>query len=204
MRVSKESIFTGLNNIHVLTIADVRLDECFGFTDQEVMELLGYYGMSEKYHAVKEWYDGYRFGDVEVYCPWDVVNYCALLCSDADALPENYWANSSGNDVVRHFLRKAGESSSVKREIERLIAGELVTKEIHQEITWHDMYSSIDKIWSVLFMTGYLTQRGRGEGRSLRLAIPNLEVREIFTTQVMELFKEDAKQDGEALDGFFE
>lgn len=200
MRVSKESIFTGLNNIHVLTIADVRLDECFGFTDQEVMELLGYYGMSEKYHVVKEWYDGYRFGDVEVYCPWDVVNYCALLCSDADALPENYWANSSGNDVVRHFLRKAGESSSIKREIERLIAGELVTKEIHQEITWRDMYSSIDKIWSVLFMTGYLTQRGRGEGRSLRLAIPNLEVREIFTTQVMELFKEDAKQDGKSLD----
>ncbi|MDE7311247.1 MAG: ATP-binding protein [Eubacterium sp.] len=200
MRISKESIFTGLNNLNMLTIADVRLDECFGFTDEEVRRLLDDFGMSDKYGAVKEWYDGYRFGDVEVYCPWDVINYCALLRSDANARPENYWANSSGNDVVRRFIREAGGSSSIKREIERLIAGELVTKEIHQEITYRDMYSSIDKIWSVLFATGYLTQRGRGEGRSFRLAIPNLEVREIFTSQIMELFKEDARQDGKALD----
>lgn len=200
MRISRESIFTGLNNLNVLTIADVRLDECFGFTDEEVKDLLNYYGLSRQYNVVKEWYDGYRFGDVDVYCPWDVINYCALLRFDADAKPENYWANSSSNDIVRHFIREAGGRVTTKREIESLIAGEAVTKEIHEEITYPDMYSSIDNIWSVLFTTGYLTRRGRGEGRSFMLAIPNLEVREIFTTQIMDMFKEDVKQDGKALD----
>lgn len=200
MRISKESIFTGLNNLSVLTIADVDFDEYFGFTDAEVKELLGYYGLSDKYGAVKEWYDGYRFGNVEVYCPWDVVCCCRKFRSDPNARPENYWANSSGNDAVRRFIREAGDSGSTKREIESLIAGELVTKEIHQEITYPDMYSSIDNIWSVLFTTGYLTQRGRGEGRSFHLAIPNLEVREIFTRQVMDMFKEEAKKDGKSLD----
>ena len=200
MRISKESIFTGLNNLNVLTVADARQDERFGFTDEEVKELLHYYGLSDKYSAIREWYDGYRFGDVEIYCPWDVINYCALLRADPTALPENYWANSSGNDVVRRFLREAGDNKTVKREIERLIAGEIVTKEIHQEITYSDMYGSIDNIWSVLFATGYLTQRGRGEERSFQLAIPNLEVREIFTSQIMDMFKEDAKKDGESLD----
>lgn len=200
MRISKESIFTGLNNLNVLTITDVRLDECFGFTDEDVKKLLADYDLFDKYSAVKEWYDGYRFGEVDVYCPWDVINYCALLCSAPNAQPENYWANSSGNDAVRRFIREAGDKETTKREIESLIAGELVTKEIHQEITYPDMYSSIDNIWSVLFTTGYLTQRGKGEGRSLRLAIPNLEVREIFTTQIMDMFKKDAGQDGKALD----
>ncbi len=200
MRISKESIFTGLNNLNVLTVADARQDERFGFTDEEVKELLHYYGLSDKYSAIREWYDGYRFGDVEIYCPWDVINYCALLRADPTALPENYWANSSGNDVVRRFLREAGDNKTVKREIERLIAGEIVTKEIYQEITYSDMYGSIDNIWSVLFATGYLTQRGRGEERSFQLAIPNLEVREIFTSQIMDMFKEDAKKDGESLD----
>jgi hypothetical protein len=200
MRISKESIFTGLNNLNVLTVADARQDERFGFTDEEVKELLHYYGLSDKYSVIREWYDGYRFGDVEIYCPWDVINYCALLRADPTALPENYWANSSGNDVVRRFLREAGDNKTVKREIERLIAGEIVTKEIHQEITYSDMYGSIDNIWSVLFATGYLTQRGRGEERSFQLAIPNLEVREIFTSQIMDMFKEDAKKDGESLD----
>ncbi len=200
MRISKESIFTGLNNLNVLTVADARQDERFGFTDEEVKELLHYYGLADKYSAIREWYDGYRFGDVEIYCPWDVINYCALLRADPTALPENYWANSSGNDVVRRFLREAGDNKTVKREIERLIAGEIVTKEIHQEITYSDMYGSIDNIWSVLFATGYLTQRGRGEERSFQLAIPNLEVREIFTSQIMDMFKEDAKKDGESLD----
>lgn len=200
MRITKESIFTGLNNLCVLTITDVRMDACFGFTDEEVKGFLNYYGLSDKYHAVKEWYDGYQFGETELYCPWDVINYCALLRSSPNARPENYWANSSGNDVVRRFIRGAGDRGTTKREIESLIAGELVTKEIHQEITYADMYSSIDNIWSVLFTTGYLTQRGRGEGRSFQLAIPNLEVREIFTTQIMDLFKKDAKQDGQGLD----
>ena len=165
-----------------------------------VKKLLADYDLFDKYSAVKEWYDGYRFGEVDVYCPWDVINYCALLCSAPNAQPENYWANSSGNDAVRRFIREAGDRETTKREIESLIAGELVTKEIHQEITYPDMYSSIDNIWSVLFTTGYLTQRGKGEGRSLRLAIPNLEVREIFTTQIMDMFKKDAGQDGKALD----
>ena len=200
MRISKESIFTGLNNLCVLTITDPRLARSFGFTDEDVRQLLDYYGLSDKYSVVKEWYDGYRFGDVDVYCPWDVINYCALLLTDPDALPENYWANSSGNDAVRRFIREAKDGGTVKREIERLIAGEAVTREIRQEITYPDMYRSIDNIWSVLFTTGYLTWRGRGEGRSFRLVIPNLEVREIFTTQIMELFKEDVKNGQKALD----
>lgn len=172
MRISRESIFTGLNNLNVLTIADVRLDECFGFTDEEVKDLLNYYGLSRQYNVVKEWYDGYRFGDVDVYCPWDVTNYCALLRFDADAKPENYWANSSSNDIVRHFIREAGGRVTTKREIESLIAGEEVAKEIHEEITYPDMYSSIDNIWSVLFTTGYLTRRGRGKGAVLCLQSP--------------------------------
>ncbi|MCI8300933.1 MAG: AAA family ATPase [Lachnospiraceae bacterium] len=200
MRISRESIFTGLNNLSVLTIADVRMEEYFGFTDMEVRELLDAYYLSDQYCVVKDWYDGYRFGNVEVYCPWDVINYCALLRFDPHAVPENYWANSSGNDAVRHFIKEAGNSATIRREIENLIAGELVTREIHQEITYPDLYSSIDNIWSVLFTTGYLTQRGRGEGRSFQLAIPNLEVREIFTTQIMDMFREDVKQDGGALD----
>ena len=200
MRISRESIFTGLNNLRVLTIADADFDEYFGFTDQEVRALLADYGMSEKYDVIKEWYDGYRFGNADVYCPWDVICCCRKFRTEPDARPENYWANSSGNDAVRRFIREAGGNGTIKREIESLIAGELVTREIRQEITYPDMYSSIDNIWSVLFTTGYLTQRGRGMGRSFHLAIPNLEVREIFTGQIMDLFREDVKQDGKALD----
>lgn len=200
MRISRESIFTGLNNLNVLTVTDVRLDACFGFTDEDVKQLLEYYGLSAQYSAVREWYDGYRFGNAAIYCPWDVINYCALLRQAPDARPENYWANSSGNDAVRRFIQEAEDSGTTKREIEDLIAGEPVTKEIRQEITYPDMYSSTDNIWSVLLTTGYLTWRGRGAGRSFQLAIPNLEVREIFTTQIMDMFRKDAKQDGKALD----
>lgn len=200
MRTSKESIFTGLNNLCVYGIVDVRLDRFFGFTDRDVKKLLDYYNLSEKHALVKEWYDGYRFGNVDVYCPWDVINYCALLRADTGARPENYWANSSSNDVVKHFIREAGDGETMKREAERLIAGETVTRNIRQDITYPDMYSSADNIWSVLFTTGYLTWRGRGEGRSFHLAIPNLEVREIFTTQIMDLFQEEAGRDGKMLD----
>lgn len=202
MRITKESVFTGLNNLNVLSISDVEFQEFFGFTDKEVKKLLNYYGLYEKYGAIKEWYDGYRFGNTEVYCPWDVVCYCRKLLVEPNALPENYWSNTSGNDAVRHFICESQGSGMTKREIEKLIEGELITKEIHQEITYQDMYDSVDNIWSLLFTTGYLTQRGRGEGHGFRLAIPNLEVREIFTTQIMELFKENVKKDGELLKEF--
>lgn len=203
MRISKESIFTGLNNLKVLSVADVRFDEYFGFTDREVKELLEYYGLSSRYGMVKEWYDGYQFGNVEVYCPWDVVNYCELLCAEPDAHPQNYWSNTSSNDAVRRFIQNAGKAST-KREIERLIAGETITKEIHQELTYIDMYRSIDNLWSLLFTTGYLTQRGRPDGNRFHLAIPNMEIRTIFTAQIMELFKETVQKDGATLNRFCE
>ncbi len=203
LRVAKESIFTGLNNPKILSITSVRFDEYFGFTDEEVRELLRYYGLSDSYNAVKEWYDGYRFGNVDVYCPWDVINYVDDLRDEPSLAPKNYWANTSGNDVVRHFIEKVGDGLT-KREIENLIAGEIVTKEIHQELTYNRLYDSIENIWSVLFTTGYLTQRGKPEGDMFRLTIPNREIRKIFTDQVMYLFKENTKKDGETLNAFCE
>ena len=185
MRISKESIFTGLNNLKVLSIADVRFDEYFGFTDQEVRELLSYYGLSHKYQEVKDWYDGYQFGNVEVYCPWDVLNYCDLLRADPEAQPQNYWANTSGNEVVRRFIEQS-DNGRTRLEIERLVAGEVIQKNIRQELTYQDMYQSIENLWSVLFTTGYLTKRGRASGDEFQLAIPNMEIRKIFTTQIME------------------
>ena len=176
MRISKESIFTGLNNLKVLSVADVRFDEYFGFTDSEVRELLEYYDLSRNYGDVKEWYDGYRFGNVEVYCPWDVVNYCDELRADS--------------------------IGTTKNEIERLVAGEVIKKEIHQELTYKDMYNSIDNIWSILFTTGYLTQRGKPERKSFYLAIPNMEIREIFIEQIMDFFKENIKKNGDAVNAF--
>lgn len=199
--VAKESIFTGMNNLKVLSIADVRFDEYFGFTDSEVKDMLEYYELTEVYGAVKEWYDGYRFGNVDVYCPWDVINYIDELRADKTAFPQNYWSNTSSNDIVRHFIEKA-TSGTIKREIEALVAGETVTKEIHQELTYKDLYDSIDNIWSVLFATGYLTQRRKAEGDIFQLAIPNMEIRRIFTRQIMELFKENVQKDGAALEAF--
>ncbi|MDO5423726.1 MAG: AAA family ATPase [Eubacteriales bacterium] len=201
LRISKESIFTGLNNLKVLSVAEVQFDEAFGFTDEEVREILEYYGLSDHYEEMKEWYDGYQFGNVEVYCPWDVINYCDTLRADPDAQPRNYWINTSSNEVVRRFIRKS-DNASVRREIEKLVAGEVITKEIHQELTYKDMYDSIDNLWSVLFTTGYLTQRGKPEGDRFRLAIPNMEIRKIFTTQIMEFFKENVPKNGEALKEF--
>ena len=204
MRISKESIFTGLNNFEVLSVADVRFDEYFGFTDQEVRKLLEYYHLSDKYQQVKEWYDGYQFGNVEVYCPWDVMNYCVTLLADPNAEPQNYWINTSSNEVVRRFIRESDNSGTIRREIEGLVAGECIIKELHQELTYEDMYQTVDNIWSVLFTTGYLTQRGRSEGNIFRLAIPNREIRNIFTTQIMQLFRENVKKDGELLNRFCE
>ena len=201
MRISKESIFTGLNNLRALSVSDVEFDEYFGFTDSEVKEMLEYYGLQQNYQTMKEWYDGYRFGNVEVYCPWDVICHCSKLCADRDALPQNYWSNTSSNDAVKKFIRSAG-AGTTKREIEKLVAGETIEKEIHQELTYNDMYDSIDNMWSVLFTTGYLTQRGKPERKRFPLAIPNMEIREIFTDQIMDFFKESLRGNGEAVNAF--
>lgn len=203
MRISKESIFTGLNNLKVLSIAEVQFDEAFGFTDQEVREMLEYYGLSEHYEEIREWYDGYQFGNVEVYCPWDVINYCDALRADQDAQPKNYWSNTSSNEAVRRFIQES-DKAAVRREIERLVAGEVITKEIHQELTYKDMYASLDNLWSVLFTTGYLTQRGKPEGNRFQLAIPNMEIRNVFTAQIMDYFKENVPKNGDALREFCE
>ena len=203
MRISKESIFTGLNNLKVLSIAEVQFDEAFGFTDQEVREMLEYYGLSEHYEEIREWYDGYQFGNVEVYCPWDVINYCDALRADQDAQPKNYWSNTSSNEAVRRFIQES-DKAAVRREIERLVAGEVITKEFHQELTYKDMYASLENLWSVLFTTGYLTQRGKPEGNRFHLAIPNMEIRNIFTAQIMDFFKENVPKNGDALREFCE
>lgn len=198
LRVSKESIFTGLNNLKVLSVTDVRFDEYFGFTDHEVRELLQYYGLSEHYEAIKEWYDGYQFGNVSVYCPWDVISYCDQLCADPTERPQDYWSNTSSNSIVRRFIERSNKQT--KDEIERLIAGEAIVKEIKQELTYNELDKTIDHLWSVLFTTGYLTQKGREEGRKYLLAIPNLEIRELFITQIREWFHDTSKRDLSKLD----
>ena len=201
LRISKESIFTGLNNLKVLTIADERFDEYFGFTDKEVRGLLEYYDAADHYDEVKRWYDGYQFGNAEVYCPWDVLNHCDRIRSESNVQPENYWINTSSNDAVKRFIQESANATT-KREIERLVAGEIIIKEIHQELTYPEIYQTIDNIWSLLFTTGYLTQRGKAEGRQMKLAIPNLEIRDIYVTQIMEFFKENVRKDGDTLNRF--
>lgn len=201
MRISRESIFTGLNNFQVLSISDVGFDEYFGFTDNEVRQLLCYYRQEQSYGSIREWYDGYRFGNVDVYCPWDVLNHCQKLLADPSVQPQNYWINTSSNDVVRRFIEKS-DSGMTRQEIEALIAGEEIEKEICQELTYQDMYANIENIWSVLFMTGYLTYHGKPENNRFCLAIPNLEIRNIFTTQIMEYFRKNVQADGKTLKNF--
>lgn len=203
LRLSKESIFTGLNNLKVLSIADVRFDEYFGFTDKEVQELLKYYELTEFYSIVKEWYDGYCFGNVHIYCPWDVICYCDELRFDPKALPKDYWSNTSSNEVVRHFIENA-ETNTTKREIERLVAGDIIKKEIRQELTYRGLYNNTENIWSVLYTTGYLTQQGEPDGDIFSLVIPIQEVRKIFIKQITNWFRDTAKKDGEALNAFCE
>lgn len=201
MRISRESIFTGLNNFQVLSISDVGFDEYFGFTDNEVRQLLCYYRQEQSYRSIREWYDGYRFGNVDVYCPWDVLNHCQKLLADPSVQPQNYWINTSSNDVVRRFIEKS-DSGMTRQEIEALIAGEEIEKEICQELTYQDMYANIENIWSVLFMTGYLTYHGKPENNRFCLAIPNLEIRNIFTTQIMDYFRKNVQADGKTLKSF--
>lgn len=200
LRVSKESIFTGLNNPKILSITDMRFEEYFGFTDLEVKQLFSYYGLDEYLNIVKQWYDGYQFGKAEIYCPWDVINYCDQLRTDKSASPQDYWSHTSDNDLVRRFVKKA--TKYTQNEIEKLIAGETVVKPIRQELTYNELDSSIDHLWSVLFTTGYLTQRGKVGEEQYRLAIPNKEIRKIFVTQVQEWFQEAARLDTPKLDAF--
>lgn len=204
LRIARESIFTGLNNLRVLSVMDVQFQEYFGFTDSEVRRMLEDYGLSGAYETVREWYDGYRFGNMQMYCPWDVVNYCALLRAQPDAQPRDYWSNTSSNDAVRHFIEYARQGT-VKQEIERLAAGEAVAKKIRQDLTCRDLYASVEHIWSVLFMTGYLTQRGNpAADGSLYLVIPNLEIRGVFARQIMEYFQQNICKDGQAVERFCE
>ena len=200
LRIAKESIFTGLNNFNVLSITNVQFDEFFGFTDREVRDLLEYFGLSEHYETIKEWYDGYQFGKKAVYCPWDVISYCKNLCADPEALPEDYWSNTSSNSIVRRFIDKSNKQT--KDEIEQLIAGESIVKEIRQELTYNEFDKSVGHLWSVLFTTGYLTQKGRLDSKRYRLAIPNREIRELFLTQIREWFQDTTSENVMKLDKF--
>ena len=200
LRIAKESIFTGLNNFKVYSITDKSFDETFGFTDAEVRELLRYYGQEKYYETVKEWYDGYRFGNVDVYCPWDVINFCSDHLADPGLEPKNYWANTSGNSVISHFIDSVGKPQKLTRMVlEHLVNGGIVQKEINSELTYKELYSSIDNLWSTLFMTGYLTQRGEFSGNRYNLVIPNREIRNIITNHILKMFKENVKDDGKTV-----
>ncbi len=206
LRISRESIFTGLNNFKVYTVKDVRYKEYFGFTDAEIRQMLEYYGVSDQYHAVKEWYDGYLFGNLGIYCPWDVINYCGDLRDGSATKPQNYWVNTSSNDIIRRFLVKA--DAVTRDEIELLINGGCVKKMIHQELTYRDLDSDIDNLWSILYTTGYLTQAeedidvDEDEEELSALVIPNREIHWIYVQQIRKWFKEEARKDTQKLENF--
>ena len=197
LRVSKESIFTGLNNLKVHSISDVRYDEYFGFTDQEVGEMLTCYGLENHHAETREWYDGYRFGEQDVYCPWDVINFCDDLCSDPQAKPKAYWINTSSNDLVKDFVEVADKNT--QDEIERLIAGETIEKNVRLDLTYAEVHQSVDNLWSVLFTTGYLTHAGKISEGAYKLKIPNREVREVFILQIQEWFKKTFVRDDQPM-----
>lgn len=196
MRIWEESFFPVLNNLRILSITDVRFAEYFGFTDKEVRKLLEYYGLSYHYDEIREWYDGYQFGNARLYCPWDIVNYCNALQMDCDAQPQNYWGNMGSNDTVKYFIRESYKSTT-RHEIEKLVAGEFITKEIRRRLTYKDMYDSIDNIWSALFIAGYLTQRGKTKWNGFHLAI-----RKIFIEQILEFNRENITRNREVLKDF--
>ena len=200
LRISKESIFTGLNNFKVLSIMDARFDEQFGFTDSEVEELLAAYNLDSHFTEIKEWYDGYHFGNADVYCPWDVINYVDLLRFEPTAKPQDFWSNSSGNALVRSFIDKADVQT--KDEIERLIADEYIEKEISQELTYDEIDKSIANLWSVLFTTGYLTKQGVTDDGKVRLSIPNREIKNLFIKKIREWFSDTTANDGKTLEQF--
>lgn len=201
LRVSKESIFTGLNNFKILSITDSRFDEQFGFTDKEVQKLLADYHLEARFSETKEWYDGYRFGNVDVYCPWDVINHIDRIKDDPNARPEAYWINTSGNDLVKRFVDKANRTT--RNEIEQLIAGNAIEKTLRLDLTYDEIDNSIENLWSVLFTTGYLTQAGMTEDGAYRLVIPNREIREVFKLQIQEWFKKSIFSNTEQLTAFW-
>ena len=200
LRISKESIFTGLNNLNVMTVSDPYFCDSFGFTDDDVKELLEYYGLGAYHDAMRDWYDGYQFGNVSIYCPWDVIKYAQILLRDPKAEPENYWANTSGNGIIRRLLQKADQTT--RDEVEQLINGESIVKTVRQELTYRDIEDSIDNIWSVLYSTGYLTSRGRLPGKQMKLALPNREVRELFIDLVKDWFREETRADTSRINRF--
>jgi hypothetical protein len=200
LRVSKESIFTGLNNLNVMSITDEYYTDAFGFTEQEVQRLLEYYGCESALDTMRQWYDGYHFGNSEIYCPWDVIKYCQALLKDKQSFPQNYWANTSGNALVRRFIDKA--TTQTKKEIEQLIAGESVVKPVRQELTYSELDNSIENLWSVLFITGYLTQIRQVDAKRYELKIPNYEIRELFVDQIEQWFGDVVQKDTPKLDAF--
>lgn len=200
LRISKESIFTGFNNFNVYSVKEVQYNEYFGFSDMEVRKMLEYYGFMEKYDVIREWYDGYRFGELNIFCPWDVVSYCHALKINSSAAPQNYWVNTSSNSIVRKFLHRA--DGTTRDEIELLISGGSVLKKIRHELTYRDIDSKIDNLWSILFTTGYLTQCGKDDGSMTGLVIPNKEVRWIFEEQIQDWFEEETKRDAQMLKNF--
>ena len=203
LRVSKESIFTGLNNLRVHSISDEKFDEFFGFTDAEVRKMLKDYDIEHRYNEAHDWYDGYRFGRQDIYCPWDVINFCYDAISSEHAQPKAYWINTSGNDMVRRLISK-GTDGTTQFEIERLIAGETITKTLNENLTHNEIDANIENIWSLLYMTGYLTSVGYPNGRQYELRIPNKEVRQIYMEQVLDWFKDKTRAESEKLIGLYE
>ncbi len=202
LRIAKESIFTGLNNFKIRSITNIPFDEHFGFSDAEVKDMLDYYGLEDHYRTIKEWYNGYRFGTSDVYCPWDVINYVDELRDNPDARPRAYWINSSGNTILRTLLQKA--TPQTRMELDRLVNGSPVTKKINEELTYRELYDSLDNLWSVLFTTGYLTRQAELGLNTYELIIPNREIRMIFTEQILDWFQKEAREDAPALDAFCE
>lgn len=200
LRISKESIFTGFNNFNVYTVKEVQYNEYFGFSDTEVRGILEYYGFMGKYNVIKEWYDGYRFGELEIYCPWDVLNYCHALKMNSSVSPQNYWVNTSSNNIIRKFIDKA--DGTTRDEVELLISGESINKKIRQELTYRDLDSKVDNLWSILFTTGYLTQCGKDNDGITSLVIPNKEIQWIFMEQIQEWFESETKKDMQKLESF--
>lgn len=200
LRITKESVFTGLNNFKIYSITSTAFDEYFGFTDSDVKKLLHYYGLESNYETVRSWYDGYHFGNMDVYCPWDVINYCADHLSDPALPPQNYWLNTSGNAIVRRFIDMAG--AQTRNEMEDLIAGKSISKDIHQELTYNELDQSIENLWSVLFTTGYLTTKSGIRENPYQLMIPNQEIRGLFIDQIRIWFKETSRANKETISTF--